>query len=639
MIIRWLILVLAWGLLVESQVSARPLSEDVYRKKKHKKENVRDTVKQSDVVFMPDSLIQDTLKYEFSKIKQVAERRKWTKELYKMIFINPRKYNIDIVETENSEDRYQPYRGKIIRDIHVKVLPPFGTSVNNTASLQQDSLQWLLALANSVHQRSAERVIRKQMTVKSGMSVDPFELVQNEQLLKDMSNVDDALIGIKEVPSDSLLVDLIVICKDEFSWTGEVWSNFLNAVDLGIETKNLFKLGHTLHYEAGYRGRKDQKWGNLIEYEAANVMGSRMDFYGMYENTYEQEVLRVQMDKRFLTYKTKWAGGAAYSRVYSSKTLVDRDITKPIELFNYRLWDFWGGKSFFLNEKFSYNRILYLTGRYTGTSFVDRPLVTSDSNHFYYDRNQIMGALTFTKIKYFKANLIYDFGRTEDIPSGLSGTLLFGYEKSDFTEYGYLGTEWHYSWFDKYADKFYSWYAALGTFLNGYTAESGVFKAGAQYISPLYELSRHRARFYTNLDYVLGTKRNPDDFIYFEDANIRGFDTDTIRGTQRLSGSMSATLFLPYIKRGFRASITGFVDWGVLARDDKSLFKSQTYWGVGFSLNIRNDNLILKNLSIRFAFYPKVPPDIHCIEVNASSRRKTGFHDYRVYKPDAIKYE
>ena len=123
MIIRLLILVLAWVLLVESQASARPLSEDVCRKKKHKEVNVRDTIKQSNVVFMPDSLIQDTLKYEFSKIKKVADRRKWTKELYKMIFVNPRKYNIDIVETENSEDRYQPYRGKIIRDIHVKVLP------------------------------------------------------------------------------------------------------------------------------------------------------------------------------------------------------------------------------------------------------------------------------------------------------------------------------------------------------------------------------------------------------------------------------------------------------------------------------------------------------------------------------------
>ena len=161
-----------------------------------------------------------------------------------MIFVNPRKYNIDIVETENSEDRYKPYRGKMIREIRVKVLPPFGTSVNDTITYGQDSLQWILALANSIHQKSAERVIKKQMTVKPGMYIDPFELVQNEQLLKEMSNVDDALIGIERVAGDTTMVDLVVVCKDEFSWTGEVWSNFLNSVDMGIETKNLFKLGH-----------------------------------------------------------------------------------------------------------------------------------------------------------------------------------------------------------------------------------------------------------------------------------------------------------------------------------------------------------------------------------------------------------
>ena len=336
-----MILILAWVLLVESRADARPLSEDVRGKNELEWEEWRDTLKQSNVVFQPDSLIRDTLQYEYSKIKEVAFRRKWTKELYKMIFVNPRKFNIDIVETENSEDRYKPYRGKTIRDIYVKVLPPFGTSVNDTVPLQ-DSLQWFLNMANSVHQKSADRVIKKQLTVRPGMKVDPFELVQNEQLLKEMSNVDDALIGIEKVASDTNQVDLVIICKDEFSWTGEVWSNFLNAVDLGLETKNLFRLGHRLHYQASFRGSKEQKWGNLVEYKAANLLGSHMDFYGQYENTHEQEILRLELDKEFITYKTKWAGGAAYSRVYSSKTLVDRDINKPVELFNYRLWDFWG---------------------------------------------------------------------------------------------------------------------------------------------------------------------------------------------------------------------------------------------------------------------------------------------------------
>lgn len=140
-----------------------------------------------------------------------------------------------------------------------------------------------------------------------------------------------------------------------------------------------------------------------------------------------------------------------------------------------------------------------------------------------------------------------------------------GTRRSDFTKYGYLGTEWHYSWFNKYTERYHSWYAALGTFLNGYTAESGVFKVGSQYISRLYDLSRHRLRFYGNVDYVLGIKRNPDDCIYFEDANIRGFDSDIhVRNATTFCFHVR-NVVLPYIKRGFRVSVTGFVDWGVLA--------------------------------------------------------------------------
>ena len=307
-----MIWMLTWVLLVESQANARPLSFNVRENKGYDLIKLPDSLKQSNVVFLPDSLIRDTLQYEYSKIKEVAYRRGWTKELYKMIFVNPRKINIDIVQTENSEDRYKPYQGKTIHDIYVKILSPFGTSVNDTLPLQ-DSLQWLLSMANSVHQKSSERVIKKQLTVRPGMPVDPFELVQNEQLLKSMSNVDDALIEIQEVQNDTNQVNLVVICKDEFSWTGGVWSNFLNAVDLGLETKNLFKLGHSLHYEASFRGNKDQAWGNLVEYKASNLLGSHMDFYGLYENSYNQNILRVELDKEFLTYKTKWAGGAAYS--------------------------------------------------------------------------------------------------------------------------------------------------------------------------------------------------------------------------------------------------------------------------------------------------------------------------------------
>ena len=81
-IVRCMIWMLAWVLLVESQANAGPLSFDVCVDNGYEFIKLPDTLKQNDVVFLPDSLIRDTLQYEFSKIKEVAYRRKWTKELY-----------------------------------------------------------------------------------------------------------------------------------------------------------------------------------------------------------------------------------------------------------------------------------------------------------------------------------------------------------------------------------------------------------------------------------------------------------------------------------------------------------------------------------------------------------------------------
>ena len=71
-IIRCMIWMLTWVLLVESQANARPLSFNVRENKGYDLIKLPDSLKQSNVVFLPDSLIRDTLQYEYSKIKEVA---------------------------------------------------------------------------------------------------------------------------------------------------------------------------------------------------------------------------------------------------------------------------------------------------------------------------------------------------------------------------------------------------------------------------------------------------------------------------------------------------------------------------------------------------------------------------------------
>lgn len=590
------------------------------------------------LVYLPDSLIQDTLRYEYTKIKDFAYKNKFTRELYKMVFVNPKPGYVSVMRTQNSEERFKEFRGKVIHDISVKVLPPYGTSVYDTTYYEED-MSWLKTLANKTHMSTAEGVIRRQLTIKSGMSLSPFELVQNEILLRDLDYIDDAAITVNVDPADTNQVNVTVICKDQLSWGGSVESNFLNSFSLGVNNKNFLKLGHILNYEISYRGTKDKKWGNKLEYKVNSLWGTHINVRGFYQNDYREKEIRLEIDRQFLTSQMRWAGGIGAGRVYYSEELPDRNVTRLDELFDYHFQDIWLGKSFLLPYRYSYNQNMYVTGRFFTTIFNNRPITSDDTNHLYYNRRDYFAAFTYTKIKYYKANLIYDFGRTEDIPTGLYLSMTTGFEKSEFDNYGYLGAEARYSHFNKHTERYYSIQMALGSYLSDEGFERGILKVDARHISNLCNLGNLKFRFYNSIRYVKGIRRYPADYLYIEDEDIRGFSSDTLRGNQKLSLSLATTFFLPYIKKGFRISVSSHVDAGVLAQDGEALLRSKTYWGIGVGLNLRNDNVVIKNLSFRFTFFPTIPDDGRSVQAIMSSGKWGRFYDYRVTKPQVIQYE
>ena len=94
---------------------------------------------------------------------------------------------------------------------------------------------------------------------------------------------------ISEVASDTNSVNIVLICKDQLSWGASIESNFLNSFELGLENKNFLKLGHVLNYEFSYRGTKEKKWGNILEYRVNSIWGSHIDVWGYYQNDYREK--------------------------------------------------------------------------------------------------------------------------------------------------------------------------------------------------------------------------------------------------------------------------------------------------------------------------------------------------------------
>lgn len=595
-------------------------------------------IREVPLVYQPDSLIRDSLRYEYTKIKNFAYKSSFTKELYKLIFVDPKPNRIPIMRIENSEERFEEHAGKTIGTIDVKVLPPYGRSVYDTSYVDAN-LAWLKKVANRVHMRTSRNTVRKQLTFKAGDRLIPFDVVQNELLLRSLTFIDDVVILTIADSTDVSKVNLLIVCKDDFSWREEVSTNFLSSVKLSFANKNFLRVGHYVTYQISFRENKDKQWGNYVEYRMNSIFGKHFDFKGFYQNDYVAKQLWLELKRPFISSTIKWGGGLEFGRVFRREELPNINLVKQTQPFDYHTLDIWGGRSFSLGSKYSYNQNIYVLGRFLNTMFVNRPEISRDSNQYFYNRQNHYIGIVYRKLKYYRANLVYDFGRTEDIPTGLYTGLTMGYEVSNYINSGFAGVEAKYSHFNQRTQRFYTISAAIASFFNKNGFERGLFKLDLHHISNLISINRSRFRFYNNLNYARGIERYPGNYLYFRDEDIMDFNSDTIRGSQKLSTTLITTFFLPYIKLGFRGAISTYTCFGVIAPENKSLIKSRTYTGIGFAINLRNDNLAFRNICLRFTFYPRPPSDMRVFNSSISSRFLSGFHDYNINKPGDVRYE
>src|ERR1035438_9415205 len=98
---------------------------------------------QNEVKFSGVSHIKDSVKYDtvhakrqvstksfYDSIYQKFDRHKFSRFLYTLTFVSPKIITLpDSVQHIRSETPYITYKGKTIRNIHIKTLDPFGPTV------------------------------------------------------------------------------------------------------------------------------------------------------------------------------------------------------------------------------------------------------------------------------------------------------------------------------------------------------------------------------------------------------------------------------------------------------------------------------------------------------------------------------
>ncbi|MBN1186010.1 MAG: hypothetical protein JXB49_27260 [Bacteroidales bacterium] len=598
----------------------------------------------SDTVFIIPSKIEYKIKRNpeykaqafYDSLEVKASNKRWKKELYNLLIDNDKGKNSKLsVKTQRSEDPFMPYEGLIIKNIYIKKLDVFGPTVTDTTRLPKT---WTERTGNKLHLNTNEWVIRNNIIIKEGQVIDPFVLADNERLLRQLPYIHQAKIYVINVTETT--ADILVITKD-------VWSNafgiaFDNTEEGSLELweKNLLGLGREIQYNLYWNTEESPKTGHEGIFHVRNMYGTFLSGTLNYMDAFETQSYGFNLSRPFYTPNIKYAGGVSTQKMNTEGNFAypDTVLTLPVEFFYQSAWV---GRSFSISRKSKSHpkrSNLILSASLSNIDYTKRPDVDINTRYAYHNRLLFLGSIAITHQNYYNSNLVYNFGKTEDIPYGSAIQFTMGPEYNEFNTRLYLAGNISGAKFDRSYNYYYGRYS-LGGFSNNGKLHQGVMEMEGNYITRLYTIGTYKFRHFVNVRYLRGINRFYDEYTTLNDRyGIRGFKSDSLANSNKLLLKIESVSFTPWDLYGFHFAIYGFADIGFIGPDNKSILKNDMYSGVGIGIRIRNEKLAFKTFQIRFAYYPMPPADMDEYMIQVSGGDPIRFQNFFIQEPTILDY-
>jgi hypothetical protein len=551
-------------------------------------------IPESPIPFNTQNDKQTAILLDSLKIK--AGKYLLTKKLYGLLIVSPGPSSQKNI-SKSSETDFLPYSGKRIRKIEVQRLDVFGSNIYNPLITNPNRIENIL---NKTHLNTNEFIIRKNLLFSEGDTISPLRLSDNERILRTLPFINDSRIIVVPVSDDE--ADIVVITRDVYSLGASIDYSSLRKGTVSIFEKNLLGLGHEFRLDIPFDPNLPDSPGFGLSYKVNNISKSFINMNIFYFNGLGKKNYGISFDRKLISYTTKYAGGISISEMFTTEDLDTLPVPEPLK---YNLQDYCLSRSFLLNKE-KVTRLIF-GARYTNNNVFDHPLILPDSYFNLQQYKMFLGSAAISFQKYYKTNLIYGYGRTEDIPYGGLFNLTIGREINEFKYRLYTGINLSAGQSIKSIGYFY-FSTGFSTFLHDGITEQGLLQLRTNFFSNLLYLGSYRVRNFVKVDYTRGFDRYSDEYITFRHENgFAGFSNDTIKGTQRLTVSLESVFFSPKYFYGFRFAFFAFADLGYLSGTNEMVSVGGVLSGVGLGIRIRNDNLVFNTLQIRLGFYPNLP--------------------------------
>ncbi|MBE0654537.1 MAG: hypothetical protein IH594_12105, partial [Bacteroidales bacterium] len=544
----------------------------------------------------------------YDSLRIRASKKKWTRQIHDIVILNPRKKLPDTLTTQRTDFKYLDYAGLKIRNIDFLRLDPFGSSITDT-SFQSDN--WINRAGNTFHIKTQERILRRNLVIQENDAIDPNKLADNERIIRDLPYINDVRIIVTPDPDDPGYADILFIVKD--LWSKAFFPEFkdIDAGKLEMWDRNIFGIGNEFQNNIHWDPSKSDFWGYEAFFKNKNILGSFIDSRVYYQNIFDTESYGLDLSRKFLTPETKYAGGAQVYKMKTIRNIWVNDSIKALRPLKFNYTDLWLGRSFSLkNSRLSNSKRLNLiiASRFISEHYFERPPeVESRFLHEYHSKTLWLNSLALSAQNFYNSNLIYSYGRTEDIPNGWLVNATFGKEFSEFDDRVYTSLELRHGDYIGSLGYFYA-ASAVGGFINDKNCfEQGLLRFNLNYFTNLFILGQFKFRYFSYLEYLNGLNRFPLERVNINDRNgIRGLSVNEIFGQQKITLNIESVIFSPFSPYGFNFVFFGFADLALIGKENIPLNKMDFYSGIGFGARIRNERLVFPTFQFRFSFYPTI---------------------------------
>jgi hypothetical protein len=576
----------------------------------------------------------------YQDIHNLSKKNKFSRFVYKLIFSESalKAENLIPFKSKKEEKLVEKHQeGKIIRNIIIETLDPFGYSVTDEKKEPKRKFE---KFGNSVHIKTKEVTIRNIMLFKKHDKLDPKLLLESERLIRSQRYIREVTIIPIDINNSKDSIDIKIRVLD--SWTliptGSLSSTESSAK---LTERNILGFGHLI--SGNIKNRFDTRERAVYaHYAINNIKNTYFRFDLDYANEFNNDSKRsVNINRPFYSVITKNAGGFYFENRLRTEQFPVLE-TFSLQNISYDFQEYWYGRAFKINsesnpERYFTNMILALT--YNQKVFDSRPDAILDPTNYFSNEKNWIGIIGVSRQKFYQDQFVFNYNITEDIPYGENIALIIGHQEKNSNSRMYTGLSVSYG--KKYSFGYASGFAEWGSFYDAGLTEQTTFRLGLNYFSPLISWGKWHFRQFVKPTYVWGNNRDEsfkDRLTLLEEDGLPGFN-NRLNGTQKWTLSFQTQSYIPGSWYGFRFSPYFNMTLGSLA-NEKALFSSKVYSKFSIGALINNDFLVFNSFQISFSYYPTIPfegDDIN--KFNSFENTNLSLYDFQLSKPAYIRYE